>query len=101
MDFTKNPAVISNGVYSSSINLGVRKAMPSVTGLSYETAVAQLNALGFHNIKKDDKIVTSDGDVNKVVSQSPSASSQSILGVTATYPLDTEIILTVGKEFGI
>ena len=101
VDFTKNPAVISNGVYSSSINLGVRKAMPSVTGLSYETAVAQLNALGFHNIKKDDKIVTSDGDVNKVVSQSPSASSQSILGVTATYPLDTEIILTVGKEFGI
>lgn len=101
VDFTKNPAVVSNGVYSSSINVGTRKAMPSVTGLSYETAVAQLNALGFHNIVREEKIVTSTNDVNKVVSQSPSASSQSILGVTSTYPLDTEIILTVGKEFGI
>ncbi len=101
VDFTKNPAEVSNGVYSSSINLGTKKAMPSVTGLSYETAVAQLNSLGFYNIVKDEKLVTSSNDVNKVISQSPSASSQSILGVTSTYSLDTEIVLTVGKEFGV
>lgn len=101
VDFTKNPAEVSNGVYSSSINLGTKKAMPSVTGLSYETAVAQLNSLGFYNIVKDEKLVTSSNDVNKVILQSPSASSQSILGVTSTYSLDTEIVLTVGKEFGV
>ncbi|MBQ3005523.1 MAG: PASTA domain-containing protein, partial [Clostridia bacterium] len=101
VDFTKNPAVISDGVYSSSVMPSTRKAMPSVTGLSYETAVAQLNALGFHNIKKEEQIVASPNEVNKVLSQSPSASTQGILGVTTTYPLDTEIVLTVGKSFGL
>ncbi len=101
VDFTKNPAVISNGTYSSSISPMTRKAMPSVTGLSYETAVAQLSALGFNNVVKEEKLVTSPSDVNKVISQTPSASSQSILGVTQTYPLDTEIVLVVGKDFGL
>ncbi len=101
IDFTKNPAVVSNGAYSSSLFPSTRKAIPSVTGLSYETAVAQLNALGFNNIVRDEKIVASSSDVNKVISQNPSASSQSILGVTQTYPLDTQIVLTVGKDFGI
>lgn len=101
VDFTKNPAVISNGVYSSSTSVGERKAMPSVTGLSYETAVAQLNALGFHNIVKQEQIVTSPDDVNKVISQTPSASSQGFMGVTTTHDLDTEITLVVGKNFGL
>ncbi len=101
VDFTKNPAVISDGVYSSSVMPSTRKAMPSVTGLSYETAVAQLNALGFHNIRKEEQIVASPNEVNKVLTQSPSASTQGILGVTTTYPLDTEIVLTVGKSFGL
>ncbi len=101
VDFTKNPAVISNASYSSSSSLGTRKAMPSVTGLSYETAVAQLNSLGFYNIVREERNVASSSDVNKVISQSPSASTQSILGVTSTYSLDTEIVLVVGKDFGI
>ncbi len=97
VDFTKNPAVISNGFYSSGSSLGTRKAMPSVTGLSYETAVAQLNSLGFRNIRKEEQTVSSLNEINKVINQSPSASSQGILGVTTTYSLDTEIVLVVGK----
>ena len=101
IDFTKNPGVVSNGMYSSSIAPSTRRAIPSVTGLSYETAVAQLNAVGFTNIKKEEKIVTSSSDVNRVLSQTPSASAQGILGVAQTYPIDTEIVLVVGKDFGI
>ncbi len=99
VDFTKNPAVVSNGSYSSS-NPSARKAMPSVTGLSYETAVAQLNSHGFHNITKKTQYVTNPNDVNKVISQDPIASSQSILGVS-TYSLDTEITLVVGQNIGL
>ncbi len=99
VDFTKNPAVITNGSYSSNSGLGSRKALPSVTGLSYETAVAQLNAQGFRNIIKKEELTINSNEINKVISQSPSASTQGILGVTTTYPLDTEIVLTVGKDF--
>lgn len=101
VDFTKNPGVISNGVYTSNSIIGTRKAMPSVTGLSYETAVAQLNALGFRNIKKEEQLVTSSDDVNKVMSQTPSASSQGFMGVTTTYDVNTEITLVVGKNLGL
>ncbi len=101
IDFTKNPAVISNASYSSNSTSSMRKAMPSVTGLSYETAVAQLNSQGFYNIVKEEQFVSLPSEVDKVISQSPSASSQGILGVTTTYPLDTEIVLVVGKNLGL
>ena len=48
-------------------------------------------------IVKEEKIVYSSSDANKVISQTPSSSSQGILGVTTTYSLDTEIVLVVGK----
>ena len=99
VDFTKNPAVISNATYSSSSGIGTRKAMPSVTGLSYETAVAQLNAQGFYNIVKQEQFTANSNDVNKVIAQNPSASAQGILGVTTTYSLDTAITLNVGKDY--
>ena len=101
VDFTKNPAVISNGTYTPSVMPATRKPIPSVTGLSYETALAQLTAAGFTNVVKEEKLVTSPSEVNKVISQTPTPSSQSILVVTQTYPLDTEIVLVVGKEFGL
>ena len=100
IDFTKNPAVISNGTYTPADSPVTRKAIPNVTGLSYETAYAQLVSIGFTNIRKEEKLVTSPSDVNKVISQTPSASAQ-ILGVAQTYPLDTEIVLVVGKDFGL
>lgn len=97
VDFTKNPGVITNASYSSGSSS--KKAMPSVTGLSYETAVAYLNAQGFHNIIKQEQYTRDANEVNKVITQSPSASSQGILGVTNTYSTDTEIILVVGKDY--
>ncbi len=97
VDFTKNPAEVTNGVYSSSLTPGARKSIPSVTGLSYETAVAQLNSLGFRNIERKPQYVINPNDVNKVISQDPQASSQSILGM-ATYSLDTKITLVVGEN---
>lgn len=99
VDFTKNPAVVSNASYSSGSSLGTRKAMPSVTGLSYETAVAQLNAQGFYNIVKKADYSAASNQTNIVTKQDPAASSQGILGVTNTYSTDTQITLYVGSEF--
>lgn len=101
VDFTQNPAVVSNGTYTPTITPATRKAMPSVTGLSYDMAVIQLNAAGFTNIVKEEKLVTSPTEIGKVISQTPSPSTQTFPGLTQTYPLDTEIILTVGKDFGL
>lgn len=99
IDFTQNPAVVSNGNYSSKLNVGSseRKSLPSVVGLNSQVAVAQLHAAGFNNVKIVEQTVTSSTEIGKVISQDPSASTSSIIGLTTTYPLDTQITLVVGK----
>ncbi len=99
VDFTQNPAVISNGSYSSSgiISGGTRKAMPSVQGLTFEAAVAQLRASGFNNVTREYQDVYDPMQVGKVISQSPSASSSSFIGITTTYDTSTPVTLIVGK----
>ena len=102
VDFTKSPAVVSNGTYSSGTASSViRKSMPSVQGLSMESAVSQLRASGFTNIEIQNQIVYTDAENGKVLSQSPSPSSSSIIGMATTYPTDTKIILVVGQKEGI
>lgn len=99
VDFTQNPAVVSNGSYSSSsiIGGGSRKAMPSVQGLTFEAAVAQLRASGFNNVTREYQDVYDPMQVGKVISQSPSASSSSFIGITTTYDTSTTVTLIVGK----
>ncbi len=98
VDFTQNPAVITNSSYSSSsIGGGNRKAMPSVQGLTFEAAVAQLRAAGFNNVTREHQDVYDPTQVGKVISQSPSASSSSFIGITTTYDTSTPVTLIVGK----
>ncbi len=98
IDFSKNPAEVTNGTYSSKLPLGSeRKAMPSVVGLNAQVAEAQLKATGFSNVKVVEQTVVNPTEVGKVISQTPSASTSSIIGLTTTYALDTEITLVVGK----
>lgn len=99
VDFTQNPAVITNGSYSSSgiIGGGNRKAMPSVQGLTFEAAVAQLKASGFNNVTREYQDVYDPMQVGKVISQSPSASTSSFIGITTTYDTSTPVTLIVGK----
>lgn len=98
IDFTKNPAVVTNGTYASKVQIGnERKSMPSVVGLNSQVAEAQLHASGFNNIKIVEQTVVDPTEVGKVISQDPSASTSSIIGLTTTYPLDTQITLVVGK----
>ncbi len=105
VDFTKPEPVVTNGVYSSSSTIDTpdaRKAMPSVVGLSMAAAEAQLNAQGFYNIKYEYSTVFDSSQDGKVISQTPSASTNSgILGITNTYPISEEITLVVGQKIGI
>lgn len=98
IDFTQNPAVVTNGRYSSRVNVGTdRKSLPNVVGLNSQVAEAQLHATGFNNIKVVEQSVSDVTQIGKVISQDPSASTSSIIGLTTTYPLDTQITLVVGK----
>ncbi len=100
VDFTQNPAVVTNGSYSSGLSIGggTRKAMPSVQGLTFESAVAQLKSAGFNNVVREFQDVYDPSQVGKVISQSPSASSSSFIGITTTYDTSTPVTLIVGKE---
>lgn len=99
IDFTQNPPVVSDGAYSSTTS-NERKTMPSVEGLTAQAAEAQLNAAGFYNVNITEQTVYDSTQIGKVISQSPSPSTSSIIGLTTTYTLDTEITLVVGKSVG-
>ena len=71
--------------------------MPSVQGLTFEAAVAQLRASGFNNVTREYQDVYDPMQVGKVISQSPSASSSSFIGITTTYDTSTTVTLIVGK----
>ncbi len=101
VDFTLTPAVIINGSYSSSAIISTRKQIPDVQGLSIEEAERKLKNQGFYNIGYESTIVYSSDKDGIVLSQSPSPSSSSIIGIANTYPIDTRITLTVGQKDGI
>lgn len=106
VDFTQNPAVVSNGIYTSQTTIvpsGGRKQMPSVVGMTQNQAVATLVAAGFNssNIHIDHEVVYTDADNGVVISQDPSATASGIMGLTQTYDTNTQIILTVGQKDGI
>ncbi|MEE1012470.1 MAG: Stk1 family PASTA domain-containing Ser/Thr kinase [Acutalibacteraceae bacterium] len=98
VDFTQSPAVVLHENYSQGSS---KKAIPNVVGLSLEGAISQLEANGFKNYVVEQRIVYSESENGIVLTQSPEASSSSIIGITQTYPLTTQITLVVGQKEGI
>ena len=98
VDFTQSPAVVSNENYSQGSS---KKAIPDVVGLSLEGAISQLESQGFKNYVVEQRLVFSDSENGIVLTQSPAAASNSIIGLTQTYPLTTQITLVVGQKEGI
>ncbi len=99
VDFTQDPPVASNGTYSSSG--GSRRAVPNVVGMQMSQAIDQLESNGFRNYQVETRTVQSDSENGRVLSQTPSATSNTIIGLTQTYPLDTVITIVVGQKEGI
>lgn len=104
VDFTQSPAVVTNGTYSSStiISSG-RKQMPSVVGMTMSQAINHLGASGFNvnNIRIEYQPVYMESENGVVLSQTPSATSSGIMGITQTYDTNTEITLVVGQKEGL
>lgn len=101
VDFTATPAVVSGGSYSSSAIVSTRKQLPDVQGLSLSVAEKRLNDQGFYNIDIKGQTVYTSAEDGIVLSQSPTPSSSSIIGMTTTYPVDTQITLVVGQKDGV
>ncbi len=99
VDFTQDPPVVTNGVYSSSGSS--RRAIPNVVGMPMENAIKELESNGFRNYVIKQQNVTSESENGRVLSQSPSATSSAIIGITQTYPLDTVVTIVVGQKEGI
>ncbi len=98
VDFTQSPAVIKNENYSQGSS---KKPIPNVVGLSLEGAISQLESNGFRNYVVEQRTVYSESENGVVLTQSPDASTSSIIGITQTYPLTTQITLVVGQKEGI
>ena len=99
VDFTQDPPVESNGTYSSFGSS--RRAIPNVVGMPMSQAISQLESSGFRNYQVEMKTVYGDSENGRVLSQTPSANSSTIIGITQTYPLDTVVTIVVGQKEGI
>lgn len=99
VDFTQSPAVVLNENYKSSS--GTRRAIPNVVGMTLDNAIAQLESNGFNNYHVEAQIVYDSASDGRILSQSPSATSNTIIGITQTYPINTEITLVVGEREGV
>ncbi len=97
VDFTVNPAVISNQSYSSLTGLATAK-LPNVVGMTEDAARASLGASGFSNVVIEPVIVYDTTKVGIVIDQSPRADSGGVMG----YHLVTEkITVKVGVLEGV
>ena len=99
VDFTQDPPVESNGTYSSFGSS--KRAIPNVVGMPMSQAISQLESSGFRNYQVEMKTVYGDSENGRVLSQTPSANSSTIIGITQTYPLDTVVTIVVGQKEGI
>ncbi len=87
IDFTKNPAVISN---ERKYDVSESSTIPNVIGSSEIMAIGTLKNSGFNNVNVIYEPVTDFTKNGMVLNQSPSNKIRE-------YPLDTEITITVGK----
>lgn len=99
VDFTQDPPVMLNGSYGSSGSS--RRAIPNVVGMTMDAAISQLESTGFKNYRIQQQAVYDDSENGRVLSQTPSATSSTIIGITQTYSLDTVVTIVVGQKEGI
>lgn len=92
IDFTQSPPEIKGGEYRTSGGSS-RALMPSVRGMSKETAEETLKASGFYNIDYNYTVTDSAVNEGKVSAQSPAPSSDSLF--PTRYDTGTKVTLTV------
>ena len=92
IDFTKSPPEMKGGEYRTS-GMGARALMPSVRGMSKDSAVETLKAAGFYNIDFNYTVTDSSLNEGKVSAQSPAPSSDSLF--PTRYETGTKVILTI------
>ncbi len=101
IDFTKDPAVVTNESYIKEEVLS-RNPLPNVVGLYQSEAISRLNSSGFNNIRVAYRNVYSDSENGVVLEQSPTVSSSLLGGMGQNYyDTKTEVILYVGQKEGI
>lgn len=98
VDFTKQPISVTGQSYSSKLISPAlnRSAMPYVIGMTEERARESLRSAYFTNVNVSYQTVSDPSKVGFVLSQSPSASTIGVLGLTTTYPRDTMVNIVVG-----
>ena len=92
IDFTKSPPEMKGGEYRTGGGMS-RALMPSVRGMSKDTAVETLKAAGFYNIDFNYSVTDSSINEGKVSAQTPAASSDSLF--PTRYDTGTKVILTI------
>ena len=92
IDFTKSPPEMKGGEYRTGGGMS-RALMPSVKGMSKDTAVETLKAAGFYNIDFNYSVTDSSINEGKVSAQTPAASSDSLF--PTRYDTGTKVILTI------
>ncbi len=99
INFTTDPVALSDvktieDVYYNSFYYGTTSNIPNVVGDTEAEAISKLNNKGFNNITIKDKTTVNNGDVGKVIEQTPSLSG---LDKYKRYPTDTAIVIYIGK----
>ncbi len=99
INFTTDPVALSDvktieDVYYNSFYYGTTSNIPDVVGDTEAEAIEKLNNKGFNNITVKEKTTVNNGDVGKVIEQTPSLSG---LDKYKRYPTDTAIVIYIGK----
>ena len=102
VDFTTNPATVSNPLYASTGSSSPSALLPNVVGMTYEEATSALRGRGFTNVNTTYTPTTDPSQNGKVISQSPQGSSGSIIGsIGALYPTNTQVTIVIGQVEGV
>lgn len=103
VNFTTNPATVSNKLYTNSGSASPSKTLPNVVGQSLDSAKATLKASGFENVTVNYVVTVDSTQSGKVISQNPvgASSTSPIFGSSSSYPTNTQITLNVGSMEGV
>ena len=103
VDFTRNPAGVSNEKYAYRSSGAYTAVLPDVTGQPMSVARSTLASRGFTNVTVEYTQVTDIARDGIVIKQSPEGSSTSSIvdRLTGSIPTDTKIVLTVGQREGV
>lgn len=103
VDFTQNPANVSEGHYAFGASASGSAVLPDVTGYNILEAKDRLGEKGFKNIEVKYTETLNRSQDGVVISQSPEGSnSSSIVGfISNAIPTNTRVTLTVAQYIGV